>query len=89
LLVCSSRGSRTQARAVQWPWAWFEGAVLQLGTGADAWARWLGAARYTKGAAPARRAPVLGVCIAAQLEPPFHTVFRSGCPGDMGVCVRL
>jgi hypothetical protein len=63
--------------------------VLLTGNGADAWACWLGAARYTQGAAPARRAPVLGVCIAAQLELSFHTVFKSGWPSGMAVCVRL
>jgi hypothetical protein len=46
-------------------------------------------ARYTQGAAPARRAPVLGVCLTAQLEPPFLIVFRSSRPGGMGVCVWL
>jgi hypothetical protein len=50
--------------------------------GALTWAAW-----YTKGAAPARQAPALRGCIAAQLEPPFHTVFRSVLPRGYGVCV--
>jgi hypothetical protein len=44
------------------------------------------AAWYTKGAAPARQAPVLGVCIVAQLETPFHIVSRSVLPRGIG-CV--
>lgn len=39
-----------------------------------------------KGVALTPRAPVLGVCIAAQLEPFFHIVFEVVAPGAWG-CV--
>jgi len=74
--VCSSRGSRTQARAMQWPWAWFLG-----GSVADwEWCRCLGALTWGSPVYPRCRSGTPGTCLGG--------VYRSTAGGFLSHCVQ-